>query len=249
MTKDKDPRRKEITNLNRGKFFCRKIWTHLHQKESIRHTQLSKLGQNFSIEKFWMTRNKGKKDHNTQLFKLEQIFLTKNLKRRWQRLKPLNWGKFFSRKICHHTVLNKKRIQRMYSGGRSYSDDSYQHTWRETSRQKCEYFEQTSISTEHTLHILAHDLSTVKDIFEFKFFIKIFVFNFSHIFQKKRTLFLFYCMKQQSMNSTHYLQYPRQYLRYPYSQLKLSILSFPHEVVRTSRITIHETTGLIILIS
>ena len=27
-----DPRRKEIANLNRGKFFCRKIWTQLHQK-------------------------------------------------------------------------------------------------------------------------------------------------------------------------------------------------------------------------
>ena len=32
LTKEKDPRRKEIANLNRGKFFCRKIWTQLHQK-------------------------------------------------------------------------------------------------------------------------------------------------------------------------------------------------------------------------
>ena len=55
LTKE-DPWRKEIANLNRCKFFCRKIWTHLHQKRSARHTQLSKLGQNFSIEKFWVHR-------------------------------------------------------------------------------------------------------------------------------------------------------------------------------------------------
>ena len=30
LTKEKDPRRKEIANPNRGKFFYRKIWTQLH---------------------------------------------------------------------------------------------------------------------------------------------------------------------------------------------------------------------------
>ena len=131
LTKEKDPRRKEIANLNRGKFFCRKIWMQLHQKGRKENTR---LGQNFSIEKFWMTRNKGKKDHNTQLFKLGanfsdekfeekmatieafklgQIFLTKNLpshstEQEKDSENVFRWQKLFKRQLPAHMKGNLK---------------------------------------------------------------------------------------------------------------------------------------------
>ena len=90
-TKEEDSQRKKIANQNWGKFFYRKICAHLHQKEGkeIRDTDSCPnwgkifLSKNFGSQ---MTRNKGRKRYNTQLLKLGQIFLAKNLiqKRGWQ---------------------------------------------------------------------------------------------------------------------------------------------------------------------
>ena len=92
LTKEEDSQQKKTANQNWGKFFCRKIYTHLHQKgrEGIRDTDRCPnwgkifLSKNFGSQ---ITRNERKKRYNTQLFKLGQIFLAKNLiqKRGWQR--------------------------------------------------------------------------------------------------------------------------------------------------------------------
>ena len=71
LTKDKDPRRKEIANLNRGKFFLSKnldAITSERKKGSMRHNNFPNWG------KIFLSKNFGRECYNSQLS---------------------NWGKFF----------------------------------------------------------------------------------------------------------------------------------------------------------
>ena len=58
---------------------------------------------------------------------------------------------------------------------------------------------------------------------QWKIFFSIFLTSFKN---KKKGHFFYFCIKQEFMNSTLYLQYPRQHLQYLYSQLGLSFLNF-----------------------
>ena len=132
--------------------------------------------------------------------------------------------------------MNEKRIQKMYSDKIS-QDSTYQKLpKRQLSTYMKSKFKKKAqtlwvdvyIDRTHTTHFSTWILDCIppktflNPNSQWKIFFSIFLIFFK---KRKKEHFFYFCIKQESMNSTLYLQYPRQYLWYPYSQSGLSFLN------------------------